>query len=225
MQPNLLLRVQNFREADLPAIQATIRDTLTALCENGLDREQIEASLASFEFKLRERDYGTMPRGLIFELEILASWLYGGDPAARLCFSEVFDDLRAAIGTGYYETLLRRLLLENPHTARNPPAARRRPAARNGRTRTRGAAKYAVKRWTRRSAAEIVDGQERLAALQQEPDSPEALAAIPHVQPSDLPRDPAPYPDGGGGRWTRLSSMPCRPTALCIRRPISRPMI
>lgn len=38
MQPNLLLRVQNFREADLPAIQATIRDTLTALCENGLDR-------------------------------------------------------------------------------------------------------------------------------------------------------------------------------------------
>ena len=87
MQPNLLLRVQTFREAALPAIQATIRDTLTALCENGLDREQIEASLASFEFKLRERDYGTMPRGLIFELEILASWLYGGDPAARLCFS------------------------------------------------------------------------------------------------------------------------------------------
>ena len=40
----------------------------------------------------------------------------------------------------------------------------------------------------------IVDGQERLAALQQEPDSPEALAAIPHVQLSDLPRDPAPIP-------------------------------
>ena len=37
-------------------------------------------------------------------------------------------------------------------------------------------------------------GQERLAALQQEPDSPEALAAIPHVQLSDLPRDPAPIP-------------------------------
>lgn len=67
-------------------------------------------------------------------------------------------------------------------------------------------------------------GQERLAALQQEPDSPEALAAIPHVQLSDLPRDPAPIPteteaDG------RLTSMPCRPTALCIRRPILQPMI
>ena len=73
----------DFREADLPAIEATIRNTLTTLCENGVDRAQIEASLASFEFKLRERDYGTMPRGLVFELEILSSWLYDGDPAAR----------------------------------------------------------------------------------------------------------------------------------------------
>ena len=48
MQPVLLLQVQNFREADLPAIQTTLRDTITSLCENGLDREQIEASLASF---------------------------------------------------------------------------------------------------------------------------------------------------------------------------------
>lgn len=152
-----------------------------------------EASLASFEFKLRERDYGTMPRGLIFELEILASWLYGGDPAARLCFSEVFDDLRAAIGTGYYETLLRRLLLENPHTAE----ILLRPSQTCGQERQereREARKIRLKRWTRRSAAELLMGQERLAALQREPDSPEALAAIPHVQLSDLPRDPAPIP-------------------------------
>ena len=40
MQPVLMLQVQNFREADLPAIEATICDTLTALCETGLDREQ-----------------------------------------------------------------------------------------------------------------------------------------------------------------------------------------
>ena len=59
LQPMLLLQVQNFRRDDLPAIEQTIRRTLTDLCEQGLDREQIEASLASFEFRLRERDYGT----------------------------------------------------------------------------------------------------------------------------------------------------------------------
>ena len=109
LQPMLLLQVQNFRRDDLPAIEQTIRRTLTDLCEQGLDREQIEASLASFEFRLRERDYGTMPRGLVFSLEILSSWLSGGDPAALLGFGPVFEQLRQAIGTGYYEALLRRL--------------------------------------------------------------------------------------------------------------------
>ncbi len=78
----LLLQVQNFRRDDLPAIEQTIRRTLTDLCEQGLDREQIEASLASFEFRLRERDYGTMPRGLVFSLEILSSWLYWRRPGS-----------------------------------------------------------------------------------------------------------------------------------------------
>ena len=193
MQPNLLLRVQNFREADLPAIQSTIRDTLTALCENGLDREQIEASLASFEFKLRERDYGTMPRGLIFELEILSSWLYDGDPAARLRFGEVFEALHAAVGTGYYEALLRRLLLENTHTAE----ILLRPSQTCGQerqARERETLQKTLETLDEAQRSRIVSGQERLAALQQEPDSPEALAAIPHVQLSDLPRDPSPIP-------------------------------
>lgn len=218
MQPNLLLRVQNFREADLPAIQATIRDTLTALCENGLDREQIEASLASFEFKLRERDYGTMPRGLIFELEILASWLYGGDPAARLCFSEVFDDLRAAIGTGYYETLLRRLLLE----IRIPPkssCARRRPAARNGRSANARRCKIRLKRWTRRSAAELLMGRSGLPRSSRSRTAPRRwqrsrMCSFPTCRATRLP---------SRRMWRRTdasSSMPCRPTASSIRQPI-----
>ena len=193
MQPVLLLQVQNFREAELPAIQTTLRDTLTSLCENGLDREQIEASLASFEFKLRERDYGTMPRGLIFELEILSSWLYDGDPAARLHFGEVFEALHAAVGTGYYEELLRRLLLENTHTAE----ILLRPSQTCGQerqARERETLQKTLETLDEAQRSRIVSEQERLAALQQEPDSPEALAAIPHVQLSDLPRDPAPIP-------------------------------
>ena len=167
MQPVLLLQVQNFREADLPAIQTTLRDTITSLCENGLDREQIEASLASFEFKLRERDYGTMPRGLIFELEILSSWLYDGDPAARLHFGEVFEALHAAVGTGYYEELLRRLLLENTHTAE----ILLRPSQTCGQerqARERETLQKTLETLDEAQRSRIVSEQERLAALQQE---------------------------------------------------------
>ena len=193
LQPMLLLQVQNFRRDDLPAIEQTIRRTLADLCEQGLDREQIEASLASFEFRLRERDYGTMPRGLVFSLEILSSWLYGGDPAARLGFGPVFEQLRQAIGTGYYEALLRRLLLSCDHTA----SILMQPSATCGearQAREKEALAAVLQTLSARQQDEICARQTRLAALQQEPDSPEALATIPHVCLSDLPRDPAPVP-------------------------------
>ena len=189
----LLLQVQNFRRDDLPAIEQTIRRTLTDLCEQGLDREQIKASLASFEFRLRERDYGTMPRGLVFSLEILSSWLYGGDPAALLGFGPVFEQLRQAIGTGYYEALLRRLLLGCDHTA----SILMQPSATCGearQAREKEALAAVLQTLSAQQQDEIRAQQSRLAALQQEPDSPEALATIPHVQLSDLPRDPAPVP-------------------------------
>ena len=222
MQPNLLLRVQNFREADLPAIQATIRDTLTALCENGLDREQIEASLASFEFKLRERDYGTMPRGLIFELEILASWLYGGDPAARA--SARCSTICAPPSA---QDIMRRFCAACCWKIRIPPkssCARRRPAARNGRSANARRCKIRLKRWTRRSAAELLMGRSGLPRSSRSRTARKRwlqsrtcsfLTCRATRPPSRRRRRP----------MAALSSMPCRPTALCIRRPISRPMI
>ena len=134
-----------------------------------------------------------MPRGLIFELEILSSWLYDGDPAARLHFGEVFDTLHAAVGTGYYENLLRRLMLENPHTAEvllQPSLTC--GQARQGRERE--SLEKTCKTLDEAQRSRIISEQERLAALQQEPDRPEALSTIPHVRLSDLPRDPAPVP-------------------------------
>ena len=193
MQPVLMLQVQNFREADLPAIEATIRDTLTALCETGLDREQIRASLASVEFKLRERDYGTMPRGLLFALEMLASWIYGGAPEARLCFDEILEALHRGVDTGYYETLLRQMMLENGHTAQ----ILMQPSVTCGearQAREKEALAAVLQTLSTQQQDEIRARQTRLAALQQEPDGPEALATIPHVCLSDLPRDPAPVP-------------------------------
>lgn len=193
MQPVLMLQVQNFREADLPAIEATIRDTLTALCETGLDREQIRASLASVEFKLRERDYGTMPRGLLFALEMLASWIYGGAPEARLCFDEILEALHRGVDTGYYETLLRQMMLENGHTAQ----ILMQPSVTCGearQAREKEALAAVLQTLSAQQQDEIRARQTRLAALQQEPDSPEALATIPHVCLSDLPRDPVPVP-------------------------------
>lgn len=193
LQPTLVLQVQNFRRDDLPRIEQMLHQTLLAQCEGALDHAQLEASLASFEFKLRERDYGTMPRGLVYELDILSSWLYGGDPAARLRYERVFEQLHAAVETGYYEALLRKLLLDGTHTA----DILMQPSLTCGearQARERDALCATLETLDEAAREQIVCQQQALAAAQQTPDSAEALATIPHVTLHDLPDAPASVP-------------------------------
>ena len=189
LQPWLLLQIQNFREEDLPAIRETIRSTLTSLCGGGLDHTQLEASLVSLEFRLRERDFGTMPRGLAFTFDILSSWLYDADPAARLSFGPVFAQLHEMIAQGGFERLLRQMMLENPHMAEvllMPSETY--DAERQARLQEKMAAQLAAMPQARQD--EIVRAQQALLAMQQTPDSEQALATIPHIALSDIPREP-----------------------------------
>lgn len=193
LQPTLVLQVQNFRRENLAQIERTVQQTLLAQCGGELDHAQLEASLASFEFKLRERDYGTMPRGLVYALDILSGWLYGGDPAARLRYEGVFEALHAAVETGYYEALLRRLLLENDHTA----DILMQPSLTCGderQTREREALRAVLDQMEAHAREQVQRQQQALALAQQTPDSAEALATIPHVSLRDLPREPASVP-------------------------------
>ena len=197
-QPWLLLQLQNLRQEDLETALDTLRETLQALCAEGLDHAQLEASLARMEFRLRECDFGTMPRGLVYGIEMLSTWLYGGDPADRLSIGSLFDELRALLDVGYYEMLLKTLLLDNPHRA----CVQLRPsktlgAERQAQEQARLAA--CVQGWTDAQRREIQVLQASLEAWQHAPDSREALASIPQVtlsqisaEPEEIPAEPAP---------------------------------
>lgn len=54
----------------------------------------MEAELSSEEFKMREADFNVYPKGLIYGLSIMETWLYGGDPTTCLKFTETLDFLR-----------------------------------------------------------------------------------------------------------------------------------
>ncbi len=101
---------------DIPRLEKVIRDTLTQQIEQGIDREHLRAILANMELHGRQRDFGSTPQGLGLGEEILASWLYGGDPAQNLSVVPLFAKLNELVDTGWYEALLRRVFLENDHT-------------------------------------------------------------------------------------------------------------
>ncbi len=94
----------------------TVRDVLEDVVQNGFDRKALEAGLNINEFQFREADYGHYPKGLMYGLTALDSWLYD-DPAPFIHIKalDTFAYLRQQIGTDYYENLVRKYLLDNTH--------------------------------------------------------------------------------------------------------------
>ncbi|MCL1802747.1 MAG: insulinase family protein [Eubacteriaceae bacterium] len=92
-----------------------IDDTLAGLCETGIDPGLIKSSLNSYEFDLREADSGGMPKGLLYSIDIMDSWLYGEMPTAHLEFERYLAILRENENSAYYESLIKAFFLENPN--------------------------------------------------------------------------------------------------------------
>ncbi len=94
-----------------------VKGTLRKLADQGLDKKRLRSGINYFEFRSREADYGTAPKGLMYGLQSLDSWLYDGDPMMHLAYGETFEFLKKAVDEGYFESLIRDYLLDNPSEA------------------------------------------------------------------------------------------------------------
>ena len=97
---------------------ATIREVLGNLVENGIEEKSLRAAVNNLEFKYREADFGSFPKGLIYGLQMLGSWLYDdNEPFMHVEISGAFAYLREKIGTDYYTELVRTYLLDSAHAS------------------------------------------------------------------------------------------------------------
>jgi hypothetical protein len=168
-------------------VEPLIMDTLAALARDGIEREMIEASLNTIEFRLREQNTGSYPRGLFQMLSALSTWLHGADPLAPLAFEAPLTSIRARFANGerYFEDLIQRFMLDNAHRTTliltpDSELNTRNETAENERLATARAAMNAEQ------LREVVDDTIELKRLQSTPDSPEALATIPTLTLADL---------------------------------------
>ncbi len=181
--------LKNINAANAEAVERLILDTLAALVEHGLESDMIEAALNTFEFRLRENNTGSFPRGLSLMLHALTTWLYGGDPLAPLAFEAPLAAIRQNLAANprYFEGLIDRHLLQNQHrvTLRLEPdgTLRRQEDA------AEAARLAAVKaQLSQADLQQVIADTQKLKAMQAAPDSPEALATIPCLALSDLDR-------------------------------------
>ncbi|MGN1266923.1 MAG: insulinase family protein, partial [Dorea sp.] len=95
-----------------------IEDVLSEIVKKGIDQRALEAGINYHEFRYREADFGNYPKGLMYGLQLMDSWLYDEDePFMHIESLETFEFLKEKIGTGYYEALIQKYILDNTHGA------------------------------------------------------------------------------------------------------------
>ncbi len=189
-------------------VEKLIFETLSGLAQEGIDPETVAASLNTIEFRLRENNTGSFPRGIVLMLRSLTGWLYDGDPLAPLAFEAPLQDLKNSLAAGIrlFEDLIQQYFLDNPHRTvllLEPDPTLRQLEEQAERERL----DQARARMTPDDLKRIVEDTRKLKLLQETPDSPEALAAIPTLKLADLDPQVRTIPCQEitwGGMWHRM---------------------
>ena len=167
-----------------------VQDTLRQIAETGLDPKKLQAAINVFEFRLREADFGSMPKGIIFNFQVLESWLYDQPPFAFFDYDGLLAELRRAAAGGEFERYIQKYLLQNNHCCFIIMSPSLTMAAEREAELARHLAAYKESLSAKERTALIQKNQE-LLAYQAEPDRKEDLALIPTLELSDIQREKA----------------------------------
>lgn len=116
LQPALMIVTKDAPENKLEEFKKVINNTLKDLVENGLNKKALKAAINYFEFKYRESDFGRAPKGLVFTINALETWLYDeNNPTSRLETNKIFEILNQKVDTSYFEELINIYILNNNH--------------------------------------------------------------------------------------------------------------
>ena len=95
-----------------------IREALEKLVNEGVNKDTLRAGINYNEFRYREADFGRWPKGLMYGIDMLGTWLYDDEkPFYNMQLSEAYDFLKKQVDTDYFEELIKKYLLDNPHSS------------------------------------------------------------------------------------------------------------
>lgn len=115
-KPLFTIEVANTNEDKFDEFKEIIKRVLTEQAEKGIDRQALLGAVNASEFRFREADYGSYPKGLIYYLTALDYWNYHDDnPVLYLEQLSMFDFLKKNIDTGYFERVIKEKILGNEH--------------------------------------------------------------------------------------------------------------
>lgn len=177
-------------EENAEQVETLILETLGKLAEEGIEEDTVKAAINTIEFNLRERNYGSFPRGLVNAIFSMPAWMHGGNPMDVLTFTENLEAVKQAFEEqdDYFEQMIGKYLLDNSHRVTvvlNPDAEvgpTRDKAERDRLDNTKAG-------MDANGIQAIIETQEKLETLQNTPDNPEDIEKVPTLSLADIDRE------------------------------------
>ncbi len=193
LQPVFSFVAKNANASQADEFESIIENTLKEVVKTGINKEALLAGINSSEFKFREADFGQFPKGLLFGLNCLDSWLFDDmKPFIHLECLDTFAKLRRAVDTDYFEKLIQEYLLDNTHGS----SVTVKPKRGLGNEKEEALAKELSDYKASLSDEEIkklVEDTEHLKKYQEEPSSDEDLRKLPMLTRADMKKNAMPF--------------------------------
>ena len=193
LQPVFSFVAKNANASQADEFESIIENTLKEVVKTGINKEALLAGINSSEFKFREADFGQFPKGLLFGLNCLDSWLFDDmKPFIHLECLGTFAKLRKAVDTDYFERLIQEYLLDNTHGS----SVTVKPKRGLGNEREEALAKELSNYKASLSDEEIkklIEDTEHLKKYQEEPSSDEDLRKLPMLTRADMKKNAMPF--------------------------------
>ncbi len=171
-------------------VEQVVLDALQSIVDDGIDPAEIEATVNTYEFRVREQNTGSFPRGLALFISAMTTWNYDGDPLQTLAFEAPLATIKQRIADNprFFEEMIERNFLNNPHrgvVVLKPDDAIAQQRAAEERERLE-AARAAM---NDDDIQRIVEQTHRLEEMLNTPDRPEDLEKLPSLTLNDLEPD------------------------------------
>lgn len=190
-QPIYSIVARNANESQKDEFEKVIKDTLADLADKGINERTLLAGINNFEFKYREADYGPYPKGLMYYLTMMDSWLYDENkPFIHIEAGETFKKVKELLGTGFFENMIKNYILDNNHAV-TLLLVPEHGLDEKRELKTKEKLDEYKKTLSKEQLEQLIKDTKALKAYQDEPSSQEDLEKIPQLSLSDIGREPA----------------------------------
>lgn len=185
LQPVFTLKFDNIKPGDVEEIKKTVAETIAGLLKDGLDKEELSASINSYEFAVYE---DVAFKGMANMTPVVNTVMFGADLRNTFDFKSSFDYAREALNNGTAEKLLRELfdMEDYIEILANPSKTISDEEAEDEKNRVNAC----IAAMDDKSVEALIDLNNNLAVWQASIDNPAEKAKLPKLSLSDV----NPYP-------------------------------